>query len=66
MLVLYTDGMVEAKGVSERYGIERLCAAITKHARDPIAEIPGAVIGSVTAWAPRQDDDTSIVVARQR
>lgn len=66
LLVLYTDGIVEAKGESERYGIERLCAAIAKHARDPIAEIPSAVIASVTSWAPRQDDDMSIVVARQR
>ena len=66
LLVLYTDGIVEAKGESERYGIERLCAAIAKHAHDPIAEIPSAVIASVTSWAPRQDDDMSIVVARQR
>jgi serine phosphatase RsbU (regulator of sigma subunit) len=66
LLVLYTDGVVEAKGEAGRYGIDRLCAAIAAHARDPIGEIPSAVIASVTAWAPLPDDDMSIVVARQR
>jgi sigma-B regulation protein RsbU (phosphoserine phosphatase) len=64
VLVLYTDGVIEAKGPAGQFGIERLAAEIELRARAPAAEIRDAIIEAVTRFAPALDDDVTVLVAR--
>lgn len=66
LLVLYTDGVIEARDVHRRqYGIGRLCTLVERTAHDATApEVYDAIIRDVLAWGP-QDDDVSLVIARK-
>lgn len=65
LLVLYTDGVTEAMNDRhERFGLDRLAALIEEHQSRDVAEICAAVVAAVTAWAPVQADDVSLVVGR--
>jgi DNA-binding LacI/PurR family transcriptional regulator/serine phosphatase RsbU (regulator of sigma subunit) len=65
LLVLYTDGVVEAMDAHHRpYGIDRLCALIDVHAAEQPQRICAAVVEAVQAWSPSPADDVSIVVGR--
>jgi DNA-binding LacI/PurR family transcriptional regulator/serine phosphatase RsbU (regulator of sigma subunit) len=65
LLVLYTDGVVEALDAhDEEFGIDRLCAIIEAHGADPVAQICSAVLAAVERWAAVQVDDRSILVGR--
>ncbi len=65
VMVLYTDGVTEARSASgETFGLERLRAEIERHRAAPSTEICSAVMGAVTAWMPVQDDDVTVFVAR--
>ena len=67
LLVLYTDGAVEATNArSEQFGVERLCRAVGACIAESPEAICRAVVEHVRAWAPSQVDDISILVARQR
>jgi PAS domain S-box-containing protein len=65
-LVLYTDGVVDARAASgERFGEERLRAAVDAAGGAPAEEIAGAVDEAVAAFEPGvQRDDRAIVVLR--
>jgi PAS domain S-box-containing protein len=65
-LVLYTDGVVDARDASgERFGEERLIAALRAAAGGSAEEVAAAVDGTVAAYEPdRQRDDRAIVVLR--
>ena len=63
-LVLYTDGVIDTVGEQERFGEERLAAALGdgESAADTVARIERAVGGF--AYGPQVDDTAVIVVER--
>jgi len=67
LLVLYSDGIVEAANASEEeFGEERLCGIIQENCARPSAEILDEILKQVRAFiqeVPPQDDMT-LVVAR--
>ncbi|MES1208791.1 MAG: SpoIIE family protein phosphatase [Pseudomonadota bacterium] len=67
LLVLYTDGLVEAVGHDgrSRFGSDRLIAAIEKAAAAASpAAVRDAILAQLDAFAPRLDDDVTLLVAR--
>uniref|UniRef100_B8HKF6 Protein serine/threonine phosphatase n=1 Tax=Cyanothece sp. (strain PCC 7425 / ATCC 29141) TaxID=395961 RepID=B8HKF6_CYAP4 len=69
-IVLYTDGITEAKNLQKnQYGIERLCSEISQHWHRSALEIKQAVIESVRQHIGNQkvfDDITLLVLKRRR
>jgi serine phosphatase RsbU (regulator of sigma subunit) len=66
LLVLYTDGVTEARDAAKtQFGMDRLCAAIDASAKRPVAEIVGDIVATVHKWCASQEDDITVVVARQ-
>jgi phosphoserine phosphatase RsbU/P len=65
VLLLYTDGLIEARN-SELglFGIERLCKSLERVAGQPVAEIRDHILAEVGAWTTRQRDDLTLVVLR--
>ncbi|HXU63880.1 MAG TPA: SpoIIE family protein phosphatase, partial [Polyangia bacterium] len=65
LLVLYTDGLIEAVGHDgrERFGSQRLIAAIEAAGEGPAAARDG-VLAALDAFASRLDDDVTLLVAR--
>jgi phosphoserine phosphatase RsbU/P len=62
-LVLYTDGIVEAEdGKQEQYGHERLSLLLRETARMAPAEAADSILKSVEQWAPRQEDDRTLLI----
>ncbi|HXJ22960.1 MAG TPA: substrate-binding domain-containing protein [Polyangia bacterium] len=69
LLVLYTDGLIEAVGHDgrSRFGSERLIAAVETRAAAPdasAAAVRDAVLSELDAFAPRLDDDVTLLVGR--
>lgn len=65
VLVLYTDGLVEARDIRGRcFGLERLKAEIERVGTQPVAYVCTHLIETVRAWMSSQQDDLSLVVAR--
>jgi sigma-B regulation protein RsbU (phosphoserine phosphatase) len=70
VIVLYTDGIVEAArpdagGEREEYGVERLLAAVRQAQQRPAGEILDAVFADVVAFEegqPQADDRTVVVI----
>ncbi len=65
-LVLYTDGITEARSANdEEFGAARLCSAALQHRALGADEMHAAVLGDVTAFSGGvfEDDATLIVVA---
>jgi len=67
VLLLYTDGAIEAKN-SERqqFGAERLARELTRVHAAPVDEIRQHLMRCVRDWMDTQRDDISLVVARQQ
>ncbi|WP_437930201.1 SpoIIE family protein phosphatase [Sorangium sp. So ce291] len=67
VLVLYSDGVTEARNVhQEQFGLERLRATIEAAQSAPVEAIRDRILGEVEAWCPSPDDDITVVVARYR
>jgi phosphoserine phosphatase RsbU/P len=67
VLLLYTDGSVEAMNASrEQYGVERLAHELEAVHAEPVERIREHLLGSVQRWMDRQRDDITLVVARQQ
>jgi phosphoserine phosphatase RsbU/P len=66
LLVLYTDGLIEAMGRDgrERFGTDRLAELVEKHGMSPPVEVRDAILGAVDAFAEKLDDDVTLVLAR--
>lgn len=65
VLVLHTDGFVEAANASnERFGLDRLSRAIEVRAPDNAAALLAHLQHELHAWRARVDDDVTLVVAR--
>jgi sigma-B regulation protein RsbU (phosphoserine phosphatase) len=66
LLLLYTDGVTEAMNDRrEMFGVERLELGLARHRHRAVDEIRDALIAEVRQWMVRQDDDLTILVARQ-
>jgi serine phosphatase RsbU (regulator of sigma subunit) len=65
LLVLYTDGVIEARNShAEHFGLDRVCRILKDNASDPVERILEEIVGSVRAWFPVQQDDVTCLVAR--
>lgn len=67
VMVLYTDGITEARNASrEQFDLHRLVALVEKLGERPVSEIRDGIMSEVRAWMSHQDDDQSVLVARYR
>ncbi len=68
-LVAYTDGLTEPESPSgEEFGEERLRAAVSQRATQPLAGLIEGVMGEVLQWSDSmalQDDMTMLVIRRR-
>lgn len=66
-LVLYTDGLVEARNGKEEYGMKRLRETVAELGARPAVEIAQGIMDSVnnfTGGGMQKDDVTLVVVKR--
>ena len=62
-LLLYTDGLVEARNaLGELFGEEALIHALEQTAGLAPEEAVGRIIAEVEKWAKSQDDDLTVLV----
>lgn len=67
LLALYTDGLTEARNPrGEQYGLERFLASLRARHAQSLSSICRATVADVAAWAPRLDDDVTVVLVRAR
>jgi serine phosphatase RsbU (regulator of sigma subunit) len=65
-LVLYTDGLVEARRGGELYGSERLDAVLAEHHEQPAEELARAVMQDCRAWSGGElADDCALVLIKR-
>ncbi|MGB2875156.1 MAG: SpoIIE family protein phosphatase [Gaiellaceae bacterium] len=64
-VVLYTDGLLEARREGELYGEERLDAALTRHAELSAQELAQALVDDCRAFAGELGDDLAVVVLKR-
>jgi len=65
VMVLYTDGVTEARRDGEQLGLEGLSEVVRAHAGRSTAELKDAIVTAVHAWSSKLEDDISVVVLRQ-
>jgi len=66
LLLLYTDGLIEARSATkEEFGIERVEQVLSASASAPVDDIYANLIAAVRAWTPVQQDDITLVVIRR-
>jgi len=67
VLVLYTDGLIEARNaMNEEFGVERIEQLVSGRASAPVREIYESLLAAVRAWTPVQQDDITMIVLRRR
>ena len=66
LVVVYTDGVIDAQGRTERFGIARLRKLLAEHAGASPAEALDALAAELAAFAPGPIDDDVAVVALRR
>lgn len=65
LLVLYTDGVVEAlNSHREQLGQDRLCRLIERSATQSVDQVCKTITDAAIGWASTQADDISVLVAR--
>jgi serine phosphatase RsbU (regulator of sigma subunit) len=64
-VVLYTDGLSEARRGEEMFGVERLRELLDRHADLPAAGIVRELLQGVRAFADQPPDDMTVVVLKQ-
>jgi serine phosphatase RsbU (regulator of sigma subunit) len=65
LLVLYTDGITEARSdTREQFGLDRLATTVENVRNETVASIRTHVLDSVRDWAARQEDDMTLVLLR--
>jgi serine phosphatase RsbU (regulator of sigma subunit) len=65
-VVLYTDGLVEARREGELYGDERLDAALLGGADEPAQELAQVLVEDCRAFAGELGDDLAVVVIKRQ
>jgi serine phosphatase RsbU (regulator of sigma subunit) len=64
-LVVYTDGVIEARREGEFYGVERLIEVVGASLQQPAAEIARIVMEDCRAFAVDLTDDCALVVIKR-
>jgi sigma-B regulation protein RsbU (phosphoserine phosphatase) len=65
-VVLYTDGVVEARRDGEQFGIERLDALLAERQELPAQELAAATLAACRAWTEGElTDDFALVVIKR-
>jgi len=65
IVVLYSDGLTEARRGQDEFGLEGLQRVLEAHARQGAAEILRALLAEVQAFADGPLDDVTVVVLKQ-
>ena len=67
-VVVYTDGVVEARRRGEQFGIERLDALLSEHRALPAQEIAETALVACREWSDNGEltDDFAVVVIKRR
>jgi phosphoserine phosphatase RsbU/P len=66
LLVLYTDGVTEARSADGKFfGLRRLCDVIEAHGAAEPADVRDRILAGVASFRSQQDDDETVVVFRQ-
>jgi sigma-B regulation protein RsbU (phosphoserine phosphatase) len=67
LLVLYTDGMIEAQNDrSEDYTVKRLNRLVKNHHEEPVKDILGSVIEDYSSFRSKDTDDITLIVMRKK
>jgi serine phosphatase RsbU (regulator of sigma subunit) len=67
LLLIYTDGLIEAKNANEeQYDMDRLQEALARHAHLSVDAIKDRILEEVRAWMHEQLDDISLIVLRRQ
>lgn len=65
-IILYTDGLTEARDASKvQFGVERVCEIVRATAERGPRAIVSAVMAKALAWTPVQQDDMTLVALRR-
>ena len=64
-VVLYTDGVIEARAGEELFGEERLDLYLSEHAELSAQALADGVLAACRAFAGEVSDDVAVVVARK-
>jgi serine phosphatase RsbU (regulator of sigma subunit) len=65
LVVVYTDGLTEARRGEELYETDRLREVLDRHHQRRAADVLDAILESVRAFADRPLDDLTVVVIKQ-
>jgi len=65
-IVLYTDGLLEARRDGELYGEQRLDAALAANAHLPAQELANTLLADCKAFGGELGDDCAIVVLKRK
>jgi sigma-B regulation protein RsbU (phosphoserine phosphatase) len=66
ILMLYTDGLIEVQDAKdEQWDMDRLCAALARHAKLDAREIQAKILQEALTWADKILDDISMVVVKR-
>ncbi len=66
VMVLFTDGIVEARSPSgDQFGLKRLVDLTAVAHDEPVGEICRRVLDAVTEWSPERQDDQTMVALRR-
>jgi serine phosphatase RsbU (regulator of sigma subunit) len=65
LMVLYTDGVIEARNrKGEQFGLERLESVIERHRTLPAETIRLKIMRRLRLWTAEQQDDVTLIVVR--
>lgn len=64
VVVLYTDGVTEARRGGDQLGLDALCDIVRDNADRSTDAIKDAIVAAVHGWTPSLVDDVSVVVLR--
>jgi serine phosphatase RsbU (regulator of sigma subunit) len=65
VMVLYTDGVTEARRDGKQLGLAGLEEVVRAHGGATTAELKDAIVSAVHSWTSELQDDISVVVLRQ-